>query len=52
LREGFDKTLTVMRLNFPRSLRRTLATTNAIENMNGSLAAVVESHASRICCAT
>jgi transposase-like protein len=26
-----------MRLNLPASLRRTFATTNAIENMNGSL---------------
>jgi putative transposase len=37
LREGLDETLTVMRLNLPSSLRRTFATTNAIENMNGSL---------------
>jgi putative transposase len=37
LREGLDETLTVMRLNIPASLRRTFATTNAIENMNGSL---------------
>jgi transposase-like protein len=37
LREGLDETLTVMRLNLPASLRRTFATTNAIENMNGSL---------------
>ncbi|MGD0680158.1 MAG: transposase [Polyangiaceae bacterium] len=37
LREGLDETLTVMRLNLPPSLRRTFATTNAIENMNGSL---------------
>ena len=37
LREGLDETLTVMRLNLPTSLRRTFATTNAIENMNGSL---------------
>ena len=37
LREGLDETLTVMRLNLPSSLRRTMATTNAIENMNGSL---------------
>ena len=36
-REGLDETLTVMRLNLPSSLRRTFATTNAIENMNGSL---------------
>ncbi len=37
LREGLDETLTVLRLNLPASLRRTFATTNAIENMNGSL---------------
>lgn len=37
LREGLDETLTVMRLNLPASLRRTFATTNPIENMNGSL---------------
>ena len=37
LREGLDETLTGMRLNLPATLRRTFATTNAIENMNGSL---------------
>jgi transposase-like protein len=37
LREGLDETLTVMRLALPATLRRTFATTNAIENMNGSL---------------
>lgn len=37
LREGLEETLTVMRLNLPASLRRTFATTNPIENMNGSL---------------
>jgi putative transposase len=37
LREGLDETLTVMRLALPRTLQRTFATTNAIENMNGSL---------------
>lgn len=37
LREGLDETLTVMRLNLPPGLRRTFATTNPIENMNGSL---------------
>jgi putative transposase len=37
LREGLDETLTVMRLNLPTALRRTFATTNPIENMNGSL---------------
>ncbi|MEO7113322.1 MAG: transposase, partial [Polyangiaceae bacterium] len=31
LREGLDETLTVMRLNLPATLRRTFATTNAIE---------------------
>jgi len=37
LREGLDETLTVMRLALPKTLQRTFATTNAIENMNGSL---------------
>lgn len=37
LREGLDDTLTVLRLALPPTLRRTFATTNAIENMNGSL---------------
>jgi putative transposase len=32
LREGMDETLTVVRLNLPRLLRRTLATTNPIES--------------------
>jgi transposase-like protein len=37
LREGLDETLTVMRLGLTGTLRRSFATTNAIENMNGSL---------------
>src|SRR5271163_492772 len=37
LREGLDETLTVLRLGLPSTLRRSFATTNAIENMNGSL---------------
>ena len=37
LSEGLDDTLTVLRLALPPTLRRTFATTNAIENMNGSL---------------
>lgn len=37
LREGLDETLTVLRLNLPQSLRRIFSTTNAIENMNGTL---------------
>jgi transposase-like protein len=37
LREGLDETLTVMRLGLSGALRRTFATTNPIENMNGSL---------------
>jgi putative transposase len=37
LREGLDETLTVMRLAAHGTLRRSFATTNAIENMNGSL---------------
>ena len=37
LREGLDETLTVLRLGLPSTLCRTFATTNAIENMNGTL---------------
>ena len=37
LREGLDETLTVMRFALSKSLQRSFATTNAIENMNGSL---------------
>jgi putative transposase len=37
LREGLDETLTVLRLGLPPTLCRTLSTTNAIENMNGTL---------------
>ena len=36
LREGLDETLTVIRLDLPKTLRRTFSTTNAIENMNGT----------------
>ena len=41
LREGLDETLTVLRLNLPPTLRRTFATTNAIENLNGTLRRVI-----------
>jgi transposase-like protein len=37
LREGLDETLTVLRLELPRTLCRTFSTTNAIENMNGTI---------------
>jgi putative transposase len=37
LREGLDESLTVLRLNLPQTIRRTFSTTNAIENMNGTL---------------
>jgi transposase-like protein len=37
LREGLEETLTVLRLGLPPTLRRTFSTTNAIENMNGTL---------------
>lgn len=37
LREGLDETLTVLRLGLPPTLCRTFSTTNAIENMNGTL---------------
>jgi hypothetical protein len=35
LREGLDETLTVVKLKLPKTLRRSLATTNAIENLLG-----------------
>ena len=37
LREGMDETLTVLKLELPLSLRRSLATTNAIENTLGTV---------------
>jgi transposase-like protein len=37
LREGLDETLTVLRLKLPEALRRLLVSTNAIENMMGSI---------------
>lgn len=37
LREGLDETLTVLDLKLPKTLCRTFSTTNAIENMNGTL---------------
>ena len=37
LREGLDETLTVLRLGLAVTLCRTFSTTNAIENMNGTL---------------
>jgi putative transposase len=41
LREGLDETLTVLRLGLPTTLSRTFSTTNAIENMNGTLRRVI-----------
>lgn len=41
LREGMEETLTVLKLSLPPSLRRFLATTNAIENLH--------SHIRRVC---
>ena len=41
LREGLDETLTVLRLGLPSTLCRTFSTTNAIENMNGTLRRVL-----------
>lgn len=35
LREGLDETLTVVKLKLPKTLRRSLSTTNAIENLLG-----------------
>jgi putative transposase len=37
LEEGLDETLTVMRLGLPKELARVLSTTNAIENLIGSV---------------
>ncbi len=36
LEEGLDETLTVMAMDLPQALERTLSTTNAIENLIGS----------------
>ena len=41
LREGLDETLTVLKLGLPLTLCRTFSTTNAIENMNGTLRRVM-----------
>jgi len=41
VREGLDETLTVLRLGLPITLCRTFSTTNAIENMNGTLRRVI-----------
>jgi transposase-like protein len=41
LREGLDETLTVLRLELPALLCRTFSTSNAIENMNGTLRRVL-----------
>ena len=35
--EGIDETLTATRLGLPTELRRSLACTNIIENMNGTI---------------
>jgi transposase-like protein len=37
LREGMEETLTVIKLDLPTTLRRSLATTNAIENCLGTV---------------
>lgn len=37
LREGLEETLTVIKLGLPASLRRSLVTTNAVENLVGSI---------------
>ncbi len=37
LREGMEETLTVLKLALPESLRKSLATTNAIENLIGTI---------------
>ena len=37
IQEGLDEILTVTRLGLPAELRRSLACTNIIENMNGTI---------------
>jgi transposase-like protein len=37
LREGLEETITVLKLGLPNGLSRSLATTNAIENLNGEI---------------
>jgi putative transposase len=37
IREGLDEILTVTRLGLPQQLRHSLACTNIIENMNGTI---------------
>jgi transposase-like protein len=37
LREGLEETLTVQKLGLPSTLRRSLSTTNMLENINGSI---------------
>lgn len=37
LREGLEETLTVLKLGLPPTLRSSLSTTNAIENVNGTI---------------
>lgn len=37
LREGLEETLTVKSMNLPAALERSLRTTNAIENLNGTI---------------
>jgi putative transposase len=37
IREGMEETLTVLKLKLPRTLQRTLATTNPVENINGAI---------------
>jgi len=41
LREGLDETLTVLKLGVPTTLCRSFSTTNAIENMNGTIRRVI-----------
>jgi transposase-like protein len=43
LREGLEETLTVVKLELPPTLRRSLATTNTIENLVGSFRRVTRS---------
>ena len=37
VREGLEESLTVLKLELPKALQRTLATTNLVENLNGAI---------------
>jgi putative transposase len=41
LREGLDETLTAINVGLPKTLVRSFSTTNAIDNLNGTLRRVI-----------